>query len=79
MKKIIAIAGITLCAACNVSTDEHDNKDSARNGVDSFIRRADTTLENIGDSVKAKYKDIKRGVKNRLDKDDPEIGDSSGR
>lgn len=59
MKRAIAIvAGVCLMSACNVNVDSED-----KNERDSFMQKADTTLEQWGDSAKAKFKDAKEEVK----------------
>jgi ElaB/YqjD/DUF883 family membrane-anchored ribosome-binding protein len=55
--------------SCNINLEEENKKDSASTGIDSFVQKADTTLERWGDSAKEKYKDVRNDVKDRFDDD----------
>jgi hypothetical protein len=61
MKKVLVILAIAF-TSCNVSVDKQGNKDSATR-TDSFLKKADTTLNKWGDSAKEKFKDAKREIK----------------
>lgn len=64
MKRLFVVLAATAFVSCDVDiNDEKENK------LDSFVNRADTTLERWGDSAKEKYKDIRDGVEDRLDRD----------
>jgi ElaB/YqjD/DUF883 family membrane-anchored ribosome-binding protein len=68
MKKILSALGIVFLLSCNVSVEEKHEKDSTT-GFDSFVQKADTTLERWGDSAKEKYKDVRDDVEDRFGKD----------
>lgn len=68
MRKILSALSIVFLFSCNVSIEEKNDKDSAT-GFDSFMQKADTTLERWGDSAKEKYKDVRDNVKERFDRD----------
>lgn len=68
MKKVLGLLAIAAFASCNVSVDEDDHRDSASR-FDSFVQKADTTMERWGDSAKEKYKDLRDDVKERMDDD----------
>ncbi len=68
MKKTLTGGMILLLLSCNINVDEENKKDSATR-FDSFVQKADTTLENWGDSAKEKYKDVRDKVKDRFKRD----------
>lgn len=68
MKKLLSAFGIVFLLSCNVNIEEKNEADSTT-GFDSFVQKADTTLERWGDSAKETYKDVRDDVKDRFDKD----------
>lgn len=68
MKRLLLIGGIGLFFSCNVSVEKENEKDSTSH-FDSTLNKVDDQLEEWGDSAKEKFKDIKKDVKGRFDKD----------
>lgn len=68
MKRVfIFIAAAVVTASCNI--DVKTEKKDGTSKLDSFVQKADTTLEKWGDSAKEKFKDLKQDVKKRFAKD----------
>jgi ElaB/YqjD/DUF883 family membrane-anchored ribosome-binding protein len=70
MKKILSAVIVLFFLSCNINVEEENKKDSATTGFDSFVQKADTTLERWGDSAKEKYKDVRDDVNDRFKDDD---------
>ena len=65
MKKLLFISGLIALLSCNVSVEEKNDKDSA----DIDLDKVENKMEQWGDSAKEEYRDIKKDVKDKLDKD----------
>ena len=65
MKRVAVVFTMGLLISCNVSVDERSDNDSATK-VDSFIEKADTTLEKWGDTAKKKLKDAGHAIKQQV-------------
>lgn len=64
MKRLFVLLAAGMFVSCDVDINEEKE-----NELDSFVNRADTTLERWGDSAKEKYKDIRDKVEDRWDRD----------
>lgn len=67
MKKVLGVmAVVVLLAACNNEGDTTERK------LDSLENRIDTTAEKVWDSTKAKAKDLKERIEQKIENRDAE-------
>jgi hypothetical protein len=64
MKNLVTILLIALCCSCNLVVEKDNKRDTVIN-----MEKVDTTLENAGDSIKAKYKEVRDDIKLKFKKD----------
>lgn len=79
MKNKFIAMGVACCTvlmfACNIGVENEKDSDSLDRDLEDTTRleqmidKADTTLERLGDSAKERYKDIRDGVNDRIDRD----------